>query len=123
MDDIAGSDGHRAPVAPQPDPGEDIGAARGDVLRAHVVRPADAYANDDHSRDARSRLAAAIADARKHDGDMDHLQAILVGAMAELGTRDVWAALGVAMTSLRNGTLHGLRGDRWVSLKHLLATD
>jgi hypothetical protein len=73
--------------------------------------------------EARSRLARTITEAREGKCEQARLQATLVESMATLGTRDVWAALGVAMTSLREGELYGLRGDRWVRLKDLFATD
>ena len=75
------------------------------------------------SAEARSRLARAITEAREGKCEQSRLQPTLVESMAALGTRNVWAALGVAMTSLREGKLYGLRGDRWVSLKDLFATD
>jgi hypothetical protein len=77
---------------------------------------------DDTADDVRERLARVVAEARRETWDEARLHATLVAFMAELGTRDVWAALGVTMTSLRNGTLHGLRGGQWVSVSDLLAT-
>jgi len=68
-----------------------------------------------------ARLDAALADARATGWDEAHMRAVLADAMAERGTRDVWAALGVTLTWLRDGALYGLCGVRWVPLKDVAA--
>jgi len=65
---------------------------------------------------AYAQLEAALADARAIGWDEAHMHAVLADAMAELGTRDVWAVLGVTMTRIHDDTLYGLRGDHWVAL-------
>jgi len=70
---------------------------------------------------AHARLEAALADARAISWDETHMQAVLADVMTEVGTREVWAALGVTMTCLRDGELYGLRDDRWLALRAVAA--
>jgi hypothetical protein len=93
------------------------------IVRARSEMPSRPYYEDDISAEVRSRLAHALTEARDGTSSEARLHATLVESMAALGTRDVWAALGVAMTWLRDGKLYGLRGDRWVSLRGLFPTD
>lgn len=93
------------------------------AARARSELASQAYDENEIHAEARSRLARAITEAREGKFEPARLQATLVESMATLGTRDIWAALGVAMTWLRDGKLYGLRGDRWVSLKDLFAPD
>lgn len=114
---------NRTSVSPaEPEPVDQVNIVRATLL-ARSQRTSHNSLDDDTSTEARSRLARVIAEAREGEWDEPRIQATLVEAMAELGTRNVWAALGVRMTSLRNGTLYGLRGDHWVKLRGSLATE